>query len=360
MLFRGRSRSTPRRLCSLAPRTTRRSATEVPSTMLLLTGHTAGQAVPTDLIRVADAMLGRGTDNFRAGRPERSATGQVGAAHLGWRNQVWCKAHSELPTRGDGRYDWIQHLTGSVRRADNVPEQRRANERSAAAEAQALPARVRAGDRETRPGRRGARRAPDPPAERTARLVAAHVVTHLARNADGWSTSSPGHAPASSTRCTPSNADRDADIEEGATRLAQVLHEDLRAASDRFVVAGERLPDPRGRRRSPGGPPTRLPGGEDPVDAAVRAVGAPGRPRRRRPRSPTFRPLSSSRPPASPARGVAAAVDRPDREPCGAPRRSTLPARRRSAVWDLVAAGRDDEVRARRSVRAQRRRCSHG
>ena len=39
-----------------------------------------------------------------------------------------------------------------------------------------------------------------------------------------------------------SRADRDADIEEGADRLAQLLREDLRAASARLMVAATELP----------------------------------------------------------------------------------------------------------------------
>ena len=70
----------------------------------------------------------------------------------------------------------------------------------------------------------------------------AHVVTHLARNADAlvnlmtWARTGVEH-PMYASR-----ADRDADIEEGAGRLAQVLHEDLLAASDRFLVAATELP----------------------------------------------------------------------------------------------------------------------
>ncbi|HEX6360302.1 maleylpyruvate isomerase N-terminal domain-containing protein [Actinophytocola sp.] len=70
----------------------------------------------------------------------------------------------------------------------------------------------------------------------------AHVVTHLARNADAlvnlltWARTGVEH-PMYASR-----ADRDADIEEGAARLAQVLHEDLLAASDRFMVAATELP----------------------------------------------------------------------------------------------------------------------
>jgi maleylpyruvate isomerase len=70
----------------------------------------------------------------------------------------------------------------------------------------------------------------------------AHVVTHLARNADAlvnlltWARTGVEH-PMYASR-----ADRDADIDEGADRLAQVLHEDLRAASDRFMAAATELP----------------------------------------------------------------------------------------------------------------------
>src|ERR1044072_8443012 len=70
----------------------------------------------------------------------------------------------------------------------------------------------------------------------------AHVVTHLARNADAlvnlltWARTGVEH-PMYASR-----ADRDADIEEGADRLAQVLREDLRAASDRFMFAATELP----------------------------------------------------------------------------------------------------------------------
>jgi len=126
---------------------------------------------------------------------------------------------------------------------DGVPEQRHTAERTAAVQARRCLADVRAAT------------------ERLDRLVVdlddermrepsllpgwtrAHVVSHLARNADGlvnlltWARTGVEHPMYAS------NADRDADIEEGADRLAQVLHEDLRAASDRFAVAGDRLTD---------------------------------------------------------------------------------------------------------------------
>ena len=72
----------------------------------------------------------------------------------------------------------------------------------------------------------------------------AHVVTHLARNADAlvnlltWARTGVEHPMYAS------NADRDADIEEGAGRLAQVLIEDLRAAADRFMAAAAKQPEP--------------------------------------------------------------------------------------------------------------------
>jgi maleylpyruvate isomerase len=70
-----------------------------------------------------------------------------------------------------------------------------------------------------------------------------HVVTHLARNADGlvnlltWARTGIEHPMYAS------NADRDADIQEGATRMARVLFEDLRAACDRLAAACDLLTD---------------------------------------------------------------------------------------------------------------------
>ena len=70
-----------------------------------------------------------------------------------------------------------------------------------------------------------------------------HVVTHLARNADAlvnlltWARTGVEHA------AYPSRADRDADIAEGAGRLAAVQREDLIAAGERFRHAAGRLAD---------------------------------------------------------------------------------------------------------------------
>jgi maleylpyruvate isomerase len=69
----------------------------------------------------------------------------------------------------------------------------------------------------------------------------AHVLTHLARNADAlvnlltWARTGIEH-PMYASR-----ADRDADIEEGALRLAQVIREDLLAACARFEAAAGRM-----------------------------------------------------------------------------------------------------------------------
>lgn len=69
----------------------------------------------------------------------------------------------------------------------------------------------------------------------------AHVVTHLARNADAlvnlltWARTGIEHP------MYLSRADRDADIEEGARRLAQVIREDLIAACARLDEAAGRL-----------------------------------------------------------------------------------------------------------------------
>jgi maleylpyruvate isomerase len=128
-------------------------------------------------------------------------------------------------------------------RHDSVPEQRKANERSAAAEARRCMADVRAASErlDRIVGELG-----DAGMHRPSLLpgwTRAHVITHLARNADGfvnlltWARTGVEHP------MYPSTADRDADIQEGAGRLAQVVHEDLRAAGDRFAVACERLTD---------------------------------------------------------------------------------------------------------------------
>lgn len=71
----------------------------------------------------------------------------------------------------------------------------------------------------------------------------AHVVSHLARNADAlvnlliWARTGVEH-PMYTSR-----ADRDADIEEGAIRSYRLLVEDLSAACDRFARAAGTMPD---------------------------------------------------------------------------------------------------------------------
>jgi maleylpyruvate isomerase len=124
-----------------------------------------------------------------------------------------------------------------------LPEQRRAHERSAAAEARRRLTDVR---KATEMVDRIVGELDDQRMRQPSRLpgwTRAHVVTHLARNADAlvnlltWARTGVEHP------MYPSRADRDADIDEGAQRLAQVLHEDLRAASDRLAAAGERMID---------------------------------------------------------------------------------------------------------------------
>ncbi len=126
---------------------------------------------------------------------------------------------------------------------DSVPEQRRTNERSAAAEARRCLSAVRAA---TERLDSAVGELDDERMRRPSLLpgwTRAHVVTHLARNADAfvnlltWARTGVEHP------MYPSTADRDADIEEGAHRLAQVLREDLRAACDRFSAASDRLLD---------------------------------------------------------------------------------------------------------------------
>jgi maleylpyruvate isomerase len=126
---------------------------------------------------------------------------------------------------------------------NDVPTQRRANERSAVDRAVRLLPSVREATERLDLIVAGL---DDETIHQPSRLPGwsrAHVVTHLARNADGlvnlltWARTGIEHPMYASA------ADRDADIEEGADRLAQVLHEDLFAASDRFMAAAEALPD---------------------------------------------------------------------------------------------------------------------
>lgn len=71
----------------------------------------------------------------------------------------------------------------------------------------------------------------------------AHVVTHLARNADAlvnlltWARTGVEHPMYASW------ADREADIEQGAHRSGQVLRADLEAASQRFAAQAAELPE---------------------------------------------------------------------------------------------------------------------
>lgn len=71
----------------------------------------------------------------------------------------------------------------------------------------------------------------------------AHVVTHLARNADAlvnlltWARTGVEHPMYTS------KADRDADIEEGAHRMTAVLKEDLTAATERFFESVTQMDD---------------------------------------------------------------------------------------------------------------------
>lgn len=69
-----------------------------------------------------------------------------------------------------------------------------------------------------------------------------HVITHLARNADGlvnlltWARTGVEHPMYTS------DADRDAAIDEGAYRMSRVLREDVAAAEQRFFAAADELP----------------------------------------------------------------------------------------------------------------------
>ncbi|WP_414719768.1 maleylpyruvate isomerase family mycothiol-dependent enzyme [Umezawaea sp.] len=70
----------------------------------------------------------------------------------------------------------------------------------------------------------------------------AHVITHVARNADAlvnlltWAKTGVEH------QAYTSRSDRDADIEEGSTRTLQLLRADLDSACLRFAAAAETVP----------------------------------------------------------------------------------------------------------------------
>jgi maleylpyruvate isomerase len=124
---------------------------------------------------------------------------------------------------------------------DTVPAQRSSAERSAAERADAWMRAVRTAT-ERLYGE--VTRLDDIEITRPSRLpgwTRAHVVTHLARQADAlvnlltWARTGIEH-PMYASR-----ADRDADIKEGALRLAQVIREDLLAASTRFEAAADRM-----------------------------------------------------------------------------------------------------------------------
>lgn len=125
---------------------------------------------------------------------------------------------------------------------NDVPAQRRANERSAVDRAVRLLPLVREATERLDLIVSGL---DDETSHQPSRLPGwsrAHVVTHLARNADAlvnlmtWARTGVEHPMYAS------KADRDADIDEGADRLAQVLREDLHAASDRFMAAATDMP----------------------------------------------------------------------------------------------------------------------
>lgn len=68
-----------------------------------------------------------------------------------------------------------------------------------------------------------------------------HVVTHLARSADALVNLLTSARTGIEHPAYPSRADRDADIDDGADRLAQVQREDLVASGERFLAAAARL-----------------------------------------------------------------------------------------------------------------------
>jgi maleylpyruvate isomerase len=142
---------------------------------------------------------------------------------------------------------------------NDVPAQRRANERSAVDRAVRLLPLVREATERLDLIVSGL---DDETIHRPSRLPGwsrAHVVTHLARNADAlvnlltWARTGVEHPMYASA------ADRDADIHEGADRLAQILREDLHAACDRFQVAATAMPAQAWAASVMGRQPTPIP-----------------------------------------------------------------------------------------------------
>lgn len=87
-----------------------------------------------------------------------------------------------------------------------------------------------------------------------------HVLTHVARNADGLSRCVRAAVDGSGETMYPSSADRDAEIEAGAGRPPSELLADLEAASTRLTADLARLrPEHAAIRveRTPGGPTFR-------------------------------------------------------------------------------------------------------
>nr|WP_203453594.1 maleylpyruvate isomerase family mycothiol-dependent enzyme [Jiangella aurantiaca] len=91
----------------------------------------------------------------------------------------------------------------------------------------------------------------------------AHVLTHVARNADALSNLLAWARTGRENPMYPSNEARAADIEAGAGRSAAEIVDDLRASADRFVRAVMEMPDDgweRQVRRGPAGTGDPLPG----------------------------------------------------------------------------------------------------
>jgi maleylpyruvate isomerase len=99
-----------------------------------------------------------------------------------------------------------------------------------------------------------------------------HVLSHLARNADAlvnllvWAQTGVEHP------MYPSKADRDADIEEGSHRMLRVVQEDLTAATERFTVAADAMPEAAWANQVVGSRNLRIPAARVPWMRAVELV----------------------------------------------------------------------------------------
>ena len=178
-----------------------------------------------------------------------------------------------------------------------------------------------------------------------------HVLTHLARNADGFRNLLSWAATGNETPMYPSEEARARGVEEGAARSAAEIAADLHKSAAALAAAAQDLPGPGVGR--PGGPARRhVPGAADPAAPAGRA----GDPPRSTWAPGTGRPTG---PPASWRRTwtgwPAISLGAPTRQPAWPARMAWMPPTRsaRSPGPAGPGTGPQPDLAARSSSRAQ-------